>query len=167
MNKIRIGICSDGFSGKDTVAEMLAEVAGMRYVAGTSFFARKLVFERMTDDGIIYRDADHCWSDRRNHRMRWAQYIGEFNSENPIRLYQECIKGQDFLTGIRWRHEFNACKNANLVDIWLWIDRPGLPKDPSNQITKEDCDRVIVNDGGLPELSVKCAKLAKDLGILR
>lgn len=164
---MRISICGNGRHGKDQSAEMLAEITGLRYVAGTSYWARHIVFARMMEDGIVYRDAEHCWSDRHNHRIRWAEYIQQHNKSNPVRLYQECLENQDILTGIRFRHEMEACKAINLVDTWIWVFRPNFPLDPTCKVTREDCEHEIVNGGDKHDLWREVSKLAVNLGIIR
>lgn len=163
----KLSICGNGRHGKDETALMFSEVCGLRYIAGTSYWARFIVFDKMMEDGIVYRDAEHCWNDRHNHRIRWANYIQKHNQDNPIRLYQECLENQDILTGIRFKHEFEACKKARLADIWIWVWRPNFPLDSTCQITEGDCDYTIVNDGTKTDLCNKVTDLAKKIGILR
>ena len=148
---MRIGICGNGESGKDTVADFIRDKFGLRFSKGTSAWAADIVYREMKDLGHEYPSVKACWDDRRNHRKLWADTIGEYNYGDPIRMYRELLEEQDILQGIRWLHEFEACKAAGLVDAWLYLDRPGT-KDPTNQIRPEHCDFVIVNDGTVMQM---------------
>lgn len=160
---MKIGICGHGRAGKDTAAEWLAKHTGLRYVAGTSYWARHLVFERMS--GYGYDNADECWQDRHNYRKIWAKIIGEYNRRDPVQLYRDCLAEQDLLTGVRWLHEFKAIKESGLCDVWMFVHRPGIPVDPTCEITADDCDIAIRNDGTLDEFHEKLRRLAVDLGL--
>ena len=164
---MKIAICGHGEHGKDMTANILAEMCGLRYTAGTSWWARDMVFARMTTLGHAYGDSAECWGDRRNNRVLWAEIIGELNAEDPVRLYRDCLAEQDLLTGIRWWHEFDACRKAKIVDKWIFVRRAGWPLDSTCQITEADCDHVIDNDGSQVGLSHVVRDLAIELGILR
>ncbi len=152
---MKIAICGPGRSGKDVAADYLAEITPLRYKAGTSYWARHLVFDWMTAAGYGYADADDCWNDRHAHRQLWAQIIGEYNAKDPVQLYRDCLQDQDILTGLRWRHEMLVCRAAKLVDLWAWIHRPGVCHDPTMEYEAKDCDVVIANDGTLEQFYAK------------
>jgi hypothetical protein len=163
----RIAISGPGRSGKDCVSEWLRDHTVLRYVAGTSWYAAPLVYERMTDRGFRYATVEDCWNDRHNYRQIWADVIGTYNSGDPARLYRDCIAKQDLLTGVRWRKEKQACEAAGLVKMWLWVERPGIPEDPTMEYTASECDLVILNDGALEDLYRKLWVFADTLGILK
>lgn len=147
---IKLGICGKGRAGKDTAAEFLAVTTGLRYTAGTSFWAKDLVFAwfQINEPGR-YRDTQHCWEDRHNNRQLWADIIGDYNRDDPVKLYKDCLENQNFLTGVRWKHEMRAIKQAAIVDCWLWVENPRVPKDVSCQVTMDDCDLVVLNNSDL------------------
>lgn len=165
---MKIGICGLGRSGKDTAAEFLASITGLKYTAGTSWWARHLVFDwfckcdENLGSGPTYMDADECWRDRHRFRNQWAKIIGEYNANDPVRLYRDCIAEQNFLTGVRWQHEFNAIKAAGLCDLWVYIERPGCV-DSTCEIKPEDCDVTIHNHGTLDEFHGKLRRFASIL----
>lgn len=164
MPDLKIAICGHGRAGKDLSGEILRDLTTMRYVAGTSWFAAGLVYEAWGWN--LYPSIRGCWEDRHSHRQKWAELIGEYNREDPVALYRRCMEDQDMLTGIRWRHEFEAVKAANLVDLWIWIERD-VPPDPTMEFTKEECDITIENNGNPYELARKLRSLAKTWGVLR
>jgi len=166
LRPLKLGISAPGRSGKDAVAEMLRDCSVLRYTAGTSYWARHLVFKKFR--GIYdYPDAEACWLDRHSHREEWAAVIGHHNARDPIQLYRDCLAEQDILTGVRWRREMLACREAKLVDLWLWVERPGIPADPTQEFTAGECDLTIVNDGTLEDLRKKVERIAEGLGIRR
>ncbi len=159
---MKIAISGPGRSGKDCAAEYLAKVAGLRYSAGTSYWARNIVFDWMHTNGYDYADAHECWTDRHNHRQTWADVIQEYNRVDPVQLYRDCLAEQDILTGVRSRFEMQACKSAGLVSSWLWIHRPGVCHDPTMEYEAKDCDTVIVNDGTLEQFYAKLDEFAAE-----
>jgi hypothetical protein len=159
---MKIAISGHGRCGKDTVAEFLAETPWFKYVAGTSWWARHLVFSKMPP--CVYADAKACWMDRHNHRAAWANIIGEYNQKDPVALYRDCLAEQNVLTGIRWRREMQACRAAKLVDLWLWVERPGIPSDPTQEFTASECDLVLLNDGDVDALHKKVMTIAQVIG---
>lgn len=160
---MKIGICGHGGHGKDEFANRLAKASGLRYIAGTSVYAAEFVFwmlRRKHEWAREYPNPVACWADRRNHRDAWAEAIGEYNRDDPVRLYRDCLSFQDMLTGIRWRHEFEPCKAAKLVDLWVWVFDPRKPEDSTCEITAADCDWIVANDAGLDHLTSKAQMLA-------
>lgn len=161
---MKIAISGPGRCGKDTAAEHLATITPLRYVAGTSYWARRLVYEEMKWLGHDYADANACWLDRHRHRMLWAAIIGEYNAADPVKLYRDCLADQDILTGIRHDNERQAIKAAGLVSLWIWIERPGCV-DPTMQYTAADCDLVVANDGTLAEFHERLRDVACEIGL--
>lgn len=145
---LKISICGHGGCGKDTAAEMLAEMTPMRYVMGTSKFAADIVWEKWGKLNPHYgwKNASECWEARRDHRKKWAEIIREYNQADPVQLYRDCLAAQELLTGIRWRNEQQACRVAGIVDLWVWLDRD-VPVDPTMDFGPEQCDIVIPNNG--------------------
>lgn len=162
--RLRIAISGHGRSGKDTAAELLARYSSLRYVAGTSKFAADVVFERWGK--AFYLDAEACWQDRHNHRMKWTEIMGEFNRNDPVAVYRRCLEHQDILTGVRWKDEQAAVRASGLVDLWIWIERD-VPRDPTQQYGADACDIVILNNGSILDLGDKLIALAKTWGVFR
>jgi len=134
------------------------------YTAGTSYWARDIVFDSLPWwKRLWYWNSDRCWrKHRRNNRQYWANKIGEYNQGDPVRLYRDCLQNQNFLTGIRLRHEFEALKRAKLCDLWIWIDRPGCV-DPTCEITAKDCNLTLKNHGSLRKFHKTLDRFAETL----
>lgn len=159
---MKLAISGPGRCGKDCAAEWLGANTSLRYVAGTSYWARHLVFEQLNN----YADADECWRDRHNHRVTWAAIIGEYNRDDPAKLYRDCLREQDILTGVRWRREMQAVNAAGLVDLWIWVERPGIATDPTMEFGAAECDLIVPNAGTLGEYLGRWKRLARSWGVL-
>lgn len=167
MAEFAVGIAGHGRSGKDTVAELLSDLTGLLYVAGTSWYAREFVHAALGRAGIEYPSPLAAWRDRHNHRVFWAHAIGEYNRDDPVRLYRDCLADQSILTGVRRRHEKQALDAEGLVDLWLWIERPGVPADPTMEFGPGECDVTILNDGDMAGLRAKLKRITDFCGKLR
>lgn len=163
---MRIALSGYGRAGKGSVAEMLRDCSTLRYIGGTSWFARHFTFDSLGRK-LDYVNAEEYWNDRHYYRSELAAEIARYNATDPIRLYRDCLAEQDILEGVRWRREMLACREANLVDLWLWVERPGTPADPTQEFTAGECDLTIVNDGTLDDLRRKVERIAGGLGVRR
>lgn len=179
---IVISISGHGGAGKDEFAQMLAKEAGLRYLESTSEIIKEVWWAqiqegrwsrcrtsdhemeaetRMGLDGIFiepdeYPNIEAFYADRRNRREEWKQYIGRYNThydpEDGIATYKQTVaRGNQFLCGIRQRREFLACREK-LIDLSIWIDRPGAPRDPTQEYESSLCQFLIRNNGSLESL---------------
>lgn len=162
---MKIAVSGFGRAGKDEFAEYLAATTSLRYVAGTSYWARHMVRARMAEMGLQPPDANTLWRDRHSNRKLWAEIIRDYNRDDPARLYRDCIASQDFLTGVRFAHEQAACRAAGLVDVWVWVENPRVPREETCVIGPQDCDFTIHNGGTLAEYHAKLDTLARLLGL--
>lgn len=151
-----IAICGDGGSGKDSVASLFNMYLDFPYVTSTSGVAGVMIWDELSTGKLPWPDSPNQWTsynsfyqDRVNHRQFWADWIMDYNAENGAdALYRlACKQGNRILTGIRKRVEFQACrKEPNpLIDIAVWIDFPGVPRDPTQEYGPELCDLIIEN----------------------
>ena len=163
---MRLAICGPGEAGKDEAGDIIASLTDLRYKCGTSKFAAEIVW-KVWGKHQGYLSVDECWRDRRNHRQVWASIIGDYNREDPVALYRYCLKEQDILTGLRFKHEMLACKDAGLCDLWIWLDRKGVPDDKTMEYGPFECDITIDNNGTLADLREKLRRLCRVLGILK
>lgn len=173
----RIAICGPGRSGKDVAANTIARVMGVPYLRSTSQAAIDLVWKKWGchqmnyhesargDDihTIKYASKEAMFADRSAHRETWARIIWKYNEPDGVRLYREMIESGEFiLCGIRRPEELRACQVAGLVDLTIWIDRPGC-EDATCEIQSDDCDLSVPNWGTEEQFVAKLTRLASVL----
>lgn len=93
-----------------------------------------------------YQSEQDCWENRRYMRPFWADWIDNCNraDEDGIGLYRPPLnEGVNVIEGLRWIAEFNSLRRW--IDLAIWIDRPGVKRDPTLQYGPEACDIVIQN----------------------
>lgn len=162
-----IAICGHGDHGKGTVASYVALKTGRRYRESTSQAAARVVFAALKDK-YGYKTVQEAWDDRRNHREEWADIIWEYNEPDGLTLYREMLADNDILEGVRRASEFQALKTAGMVQTAIWVDasKRKPPEGPGScQITPEDCDHIVDNNGDLDDLKVQLDLLVKNLSM--
>jgi hypothetical protein len=156
---MKLLVVGQGRHGKDEFCKV-AEKFGFTFSSSSWFMAEKLVYP-MIKERMGYKTLEECYEDRHNHRQLWYDIITEYNAENPSKLTKELLSKYDIYCGMRNPRELNACKD--LFDLKIWIDaheRLGSTEtSSSNNITKNDCDIIIENNGTLAEFREKCKNL--------
>ncbi len=154
---MKLAIVGPSQCGKDTVCNWLAEHTNLAYHQSTSEAAAQLVYDTMglqyTREGRTFpwRTVEQCWESRHEHQTEWARIIWNYNHPNGLRLYRSMIKTADILNGIRRLSELQACEREGLIDLAIWIERPGC-SESSLDISEADCQFTIDNGGTLAEL---------------
>jgi len=158
---MKLMIIGHGGHGKDEVADLIAGRLHLRSIASSLFCAQKFIYDALKDK-YGYRNLFECFNDRRNHRAEWYDLICEYNSEDPCRMMKELYQEYDIYTGLRSRREFEAGKKEGLFDLVIWVDgsKREPPEDPSSMdLTEDDADVVIPNNGTLEELDDRVFRL--------
>ena len=140
---VKILIVGHSRAGKDEVAWRLARHLGVRNGGAMS---RHMAHHVAGVLGCLPSDA---YRDRHQHRMRWRQIIDDYRREDPARILREMFQTAEVVCGVRARAEFEAGRKEGFFDLAVWIENPRVPPDPTLELTAEDCDRVLVNDGDL------------------
>lgn len=160
-----ISISGDGGAGKDTLALWLKENTSLTYTKSTSAYVKTEMFEYMTMLGFVYPNEEVCYADRINHRTIWAKFIDDYNCNDPARLYKKCLEDQQILTGVRRYKEFKACLDLNIINLKIWVLRPGNPKDSTQEYGPELCDVILLNDT-ISSFLGRAKNLFRELGVL-
>lgn len=164
---MKIAICGYGRAGKDTACEWLGQHTHMHYtVTGSSSrFMAPYVFKEWGKAN--YPTVDACYNDRQAHRKMWASLIAGYNVVNATKMYEDILEENDIVNGIRRVEELQACQQKGLIQLTIWIRRPGITESKSScTITEEDCDLTVLNDRDLPHLFQKLSRLALSWGEL-
>lgn len=155
---MKIMVCGYGRHGKDTVSELL----GVPFASSSWVGMLETVWP---DWGRHhYTTPEECFEDRHNHRATWFSMIAQYNTPDKLKLAKALFSLCDVYCGCRNRAEFEAIKEARLVDLTIWVD--GKRREPiectdSCEIDALMCDIVIDNNGSLEELKQKVAGLRK------
>lgn len=179
-NKFVISLSGHGECGKDTAAPFFSRYLSIGYQESTSACIVdpwwKEIQEGIWSEGnperpikeiVIERHAydskEQFHEDRRNRRMDWVAYIEHFNwtyGGLGVGLYTKAVEdGNQILTGIRRKGQFERCLD-HIIDVPIWINRPGIKVDESQEYGPELCNFIIENDGTLDDLKEKCKDLS-------
>ena len=140
--------------GKDTVCEYLARDYGFTFESSSHFVGKLIVYPALKDK-YNYTSFSECYKDRVNHRKEWFELIAAYNTPDKTRLGVALYKQYDIYCGLRSREEFEALKAAKVFDYCVYVDasnRKPLEPETSMQLTKEDADFIIDNNG--PEIQL-------------
>lgn len=153
---MRIAVVGAGEAGKHEASIWLRDNCGLRYELSTSEYAASFVCKAFERVGMFYASPRACWFDRRNHREFWRDEIERYNTPDSARMYREMAETHDVIDGLRKRRDLVACRAEGIVEVALYIERPGYV-DSTLEIRPSDCDHVIRNDGTLAEFHAKLA----------
>lgn len=164
---VRLALCGAGRAGKDTAALWLANNTTLQYKQSTSQAAAEVVFAQIA--AIYgYATVDEAFNDRHNHRDEWYDIIRKYNEPDGLRLYREMLPENDIINGIRDGKELLACQQTGIVDLSIWISRPGYDGGPgTHTIAANGCDITIVNAADIPAFYAKLTRIAAILDIQR
>lgn len=145
MNLLIVGYARHG---KDTAAEFFRDNFGLTFKSSSLAAAEIFLFDALKDK-YDYKTFDECFEDRMNHRAEWADLINEYNREDGAKLARGILESSNCYVGMRDPREINACVEAGLFDLIIWIDAcERLPKEDisSIKITKDIADVIIENN---------------------
>lgn len=144
---MKILFCGYGRAGKDESAAYLAKITGLRYAGSFSWAALPYVAARLGQHPQV------AWETRHQHRKQWYDYCNDLRLADPTILARMVIAQGDIAAGIRDKVELEAVKAAGLFDRIVWIDRPGIPQDPTVTFDRDHpaITDHIKNEGSLEE----------------
>ncbi len=154
IDELKILVIGHGRHGKDSVGEILRDKYGFDFIS-SSFFCLDHVRGCLEDIGIHYPKSWDCFVDRVNHRAFWYNSIIEYNTPDKTKLSKDMIKeGYNLYVGMRDLEEYNACKEANVFDVVLWVDRSdhcARESADSMELNESHADVIIDNNGDLKD----------------
>jgi hypothetical protein len=153
MRKPRLLLLGYARHGKDTVAEMLRDKHGFRFVSSSEFVGREIIWENWGK--IRYPTFEAMFEDRVNWRVQWMEMIAIYNTPDKSKTARTMLeRGYDMYVGMRRLDELSAARS--LFDYVVWVDRSQHlpPETGSMDITRENAkpDYVIDNNGTLEDL---------------
>lgn len=127
-----------GRSGKDEAAIALKE-AGWRFETSMSQVCAPLIAKDRREP------VEEAFRERHHHRHFWRGWYDGLRDFDPKILVCMTLARNDLLVGIRSKAELVACREADLFQMAIWVDRPGIPVDPTVEYTIADCDCLLPN----------------------
>jgi hypothetical protein len=161
IKRPKLMIVGHGRHGKDTFADGFRE-CGWSCKDSSYASAEIFLFDELKD-AMGYQTVEECWNDRHNHRALWFRMIAEYNSVDNCRLMRGIYEHNDIYVGIRSRQELLAGTDQRLIDLIIWVERPGCVPESgeSMNIRRADSDIVVYNDGSPESLRKKGRVLAE------
>lgn len=148
--------------GKDTFAEMVSSLTGLKSVSSSLFAAEKIRdrLEFMLDKR--YSSLEEMYEDRVNHRRIWKYLISEYNTPNKARLCLEMLQESDIYVGMRCDKEYEA--TLGLFDLTVWVDAAHrVPEIDRSMKIKYDEGRMyyVSNSGSQRNLFERARRLSE------
>ena len=157
---MKIAISGPSGSGKDEAARWLAWHTSLRYTGSTSEIIIPYAARKMgVSDEVMF-------ATRHEHRELMLETGRELRAEDPAYLVRKVLNGGDIACGIRDYEEMKATLAGNLVDLVIWIDRPGVAPDPTMGYGLECADVIVANHWGKEELYLRLWNLARSWWVL-
>jgi hypothetical protein len=129
-----------GTSGKDFGAKLFYERIGGVYAGSCSSAIAPMVgycLRQSTEEAFRTRHANRGW---------WRRFCDEFRSKDAAKLIRMCLALGDCIVGTRARAEFAELRKLRERPLRIWVRNDGVEKDPTLEVTEEECDLTIIND---------------------
>jgi thymidylate synthase (FAD) len=151
--------------GKDTLAELIRDKMDLEFTSSSIFVGEECIWPMWGQER--YPDFQTMFADRVNYRKTWADLISAYNTPDKTRTAKTMLeRGYHMYVGMRRMDEFVACKEANLFDHVIWVDRskvlPPEGKD-SNDMIPGLADLFCDNNADLEQLKLFVEILQKFL----
>ena len=164
-NNVRLLVIGHARHGKDSLAEILQEHFGLKFISSSQACVDIFIYSELKDK-YGYKTRENCFNDRINHRQEWYELICEYNKDDKARLAKEILKYNNTYVGMRDSGEIKECLKQGLFDLVIWVDASKrLPPEESNSfnITKSDADIVVENNDTFEEFKERVLRLGSFL----
>jgi dephospho-CoA kinase len=164
-NNVKLLIVGPARWGKDSLAEILHEHFGLKFISSSQACADIFIYEHLKDK-YDYKTPEECFNDRVNHRQEWYELICDFNKNDKARLAKEILRHNNTYVGMRDWAEIKECMSQKLFDLVIWVDASKrLPPEDSSSfnITPSDADIIVENNGTYEEFKEKVLRLGSFL----
>jgi hypothetical protein len=145
----KILFCGYGRAGKDEAAIFLGRITQLSYAGSFSWAGLPHMAK------VLGLHPCQAWEQRHKDRQFWKDELDKLRLTDQCYLARLVVASGDIAAGLRDKIEIDAVRAEGLFDRFVWIDRPGTPKDPTVTYGPEDCDETIVNDGSLEQYHAK------------
>ena len=163
--KTKLLIIGHGRHGKDTLAELLRDDFGLKFISSSQAAADIFIYDVLKEK-YGYKTPEECYSDRSNHRAEWYDMICEYNRVDKIKLAKGILERAGCYVGMRDKPEIDEAKKHKIFDLVVWVDaceRLPLESADSFNITKADADIIIDNNGTFEEFKERAFRFGSSL----
>jgi len=160
-NNVKLLIIGHARHGKDSLAEILNEHYGLKFISSSQACADIFIYDTLKEK-YGYKTPEECYEDRMNRRQEWYEMICDYNKDDKAKLAKEILKYNNTYVGMRDSAEIKECLNQGLFDLVIWVDASKrLPMESSNSfnITPSDADIIVDNNGTYDEFKEKALRL--------
>lgn len=154
--------------GKDTVADILSEVYGLKGISGSRWMLEAGHMDDLATE-LGYTDRGRFYTDRHLHRKAWFDRINKTIQTSPAAIARGVFRQHDVYTGIRTSEEYEAVQAIVRPDMVLWVDRSTvLPPEPSdsNELQWDPSMLTVWNGGTIEQLRDEVIRLMTIADIL-
>ena len=148
-------------SGKDTLCEILKTEYGYNFKSSSKAIIEK--FFPLIQEVYEWKSVSDAYKFRDEMRPFLYQLIKGYNGREKTRMAELILEGSDVYCGMRDKEEVQACINAGIFDLIIWVDAEKRLGDTegldSCNVTKGLADIVIENNGSEGEFKEKVNKL--------
>lgn len=172
---MKLLIIGHGRHGKDTVAEMLRDYHGWTFRSSSHWAAEHVIhpYARRIASSCTLGMPPPSWKELYLQRHRddlpycgrkfWYDTMLTYNKEHGgAAIARGVLSEVDVYVGMRSRYEFEASMDESLFDHVIWVDRSKHlpPEGESMELTKEDADIYLDNNGSFRSLWLEVDMLA-------
>ncbi len=152
MKKVLV-IGADG-AGKDTFADILSKATGLSYDSMAGSTSRAILYKHFAQNVTNLTDLEEIYRNRRNNREEWFEAGERLRNQDKCALLRWCFNRGDIATGVRTIEEIEEAKKQTIVDVILWVERPGYVSKTFGIGFQHDrlVDSVIMNDENIDGL---------------
>ena len=153
-------IVGHGRSGKDEAGMFLHEL-GIPYGGSCSWAALPLMAKALNLPEQI------AWERRHQMRELWFYHCDRFRDEakDPLVLVRRALALGNVVTGCRNAKEIVLARDSGVFNHVLWIERPGIPVDPTVKFDSSVATEIIRNVGSLADFHYSLIEWCRSHGI--
>lgn len=147
-------------AGKTTIAQIFDKLS------------RKISYRGSISDTILPYMAEYLQVDGKEARLRsklerdrWYRWFRAFSRNDPARLVKLTLLHSTIVDGIRSKEELDYSKAWGIVDLVIWVSRPGTEEEKAATISEQDSDVTIANDKDLNGLAMKLGRIVKTFNL--
>ena len=133
--------------GKDTAAELIAELYNVKFCSSSWFMNERVVFDKLAPK-YGYKTHQACFDDRHNKREEWYNIIA---AENPTgtELSKRLFKEYDIYVGLRNEREMRAVMadpTINNINIWIDASTRKPLESPKSMSVPRSCAHIVLDN---------------------